>query len=111
MVYLMGLMYIAGGIYHFVQPRFYIKMIRNFLPYPAFIVYLSGVIEILLGIGICIPATRSLAAYGVILLLIAIFPANINMAWHADQWKYSPIILWLRLPLQFLLIWWAYQYV
>ena len=85
-------------------------MVENFLPYPLAIVYISGVIEILLGIGVCIPETRQLAAIGIILLLIAIFPANINMALHPERWKFSKTMLYLRLPLQLVLIYWAWLY-
>ena len=108
--YLMGFLYVVAGLNHFRDPKFYVKMIQDFLPYPLEIVYLSGSIEIMLGIGVCIPATRSISAIGIILMLIAIFPANINMAIHAEEWKYSPFLLYLRLPLQLLLIYWAYLY-
>jgi uncharacterized membrane protein len=86
-------------------------MIPNFLPCALEIVYISGIVEIVLGIGVCIPATRSISAMGIILLLIAIFPANVNMALHPHEWKFSPLLLYLRLPLQLVLIYWAYLYI
>lgn len=107
LVYVMGVFYVIAGLNHFINPNFYKKMIQNFLPYVTQIVYISGVIEIMLGIGVCFYETRSLSAIGIILLLIAIFPANINMALHPEKWKFSPIMLCLRLPLQLLLIYWA----
>ena len=106
----MGVLYILAGINHFRNPRFYLKMLEGFLPYPNALNIISGAAEIILGIGLMIPATRSISAWGIILLLIAIFPANINMALHTEQWKFSPVALYVRLPIQLLLIWWAYQY-
>lgn len=108
LVYIMGLFYVIAGINHFLYPDFYKKMIQNFLPFPLAIVYLSGLVEIILGLGVCIPETRSVSAIGIVLLLIAIFPANINMALHPQDWKYSPLALYIRLPLQLVLIYWAW---
>jgi len=110
LVYIMGLFYVMAGINHFLYPSFYQKTIQNFLPYALGIVYISGIIEIILGIGVCIPATRGISAIGIILLLIAVFPANINMAMHAQDWEFSPILLYIRLPLQLVLIYWASIY-
>lgn len=110
LIYLMGIFYVVAGINHFINPYFYKKMIESFLPFPMEIVYLSGFIEIMLGIAVCIPSIRSYAAIGIILLLIAVFPANVNMALHPEKWHYSPFLLYLRLPIQLLLIYWAYLY-
>jgi uncharacterized membrane protein len=109
-LYLMGAAYVLAGLNHFLRPDFYMKMLEGFLPYPKALNYISGAAEILLGIGVMIPATRKLSAWGLILLLIAIFPANINMAIHASEWNFSAAMLYLRLPIQLLLIGWAYQY-
>src|SRR6201987_954184 len=101
-LYVMALAYIAAGIYHFVAP---------YLPYHMELIYASGVFEIALGLLLLPASTRVYAAWGVIALLIAIFPANIQMAVNFYQRK--NLYLWvaiLRLPLQFLLIWWAYIY-
>ena len=110
LVYVMGLFYVGAGFNHFWHPGFYKKMIEGFLPYPMAIIYISGAIEILLGILVCIPETRRLAAFGIILLLLAVFPANINMALNPKDWNFSPLSLYLRLPLQIVLIYWAYLY-
>lgn len=110
LVYVMGLVYIVAGLNHFRQPEFYEKMINGFLKYPIEIIYISSLAEILLGIGVCISATRQWSAFGIILLLIIIFPANLNMALHPADWKFSKISLYLRLALQLLLIYWAYLY-
>ncbi len=81
-----------------------------YLPYHNFLVMLSGLAEVVFGALLFFPATRSWAAWGIILLLIAVFPANLYMAYGAKFQDLSPWIRWGRLPLQFVLIWWAFQY-
>lgn len=101
---------ISAGIYHFVNPRPFVKIVPSFLPYPLALVYISGFFEIAGGVGLLIPQTRTAAAWGLIALLIAVFPANVNMAVNQISFgttPHSPIMLWLRLPLQALLILWA----
>ena len=100
----MGLVYTFAGINHFVHPDFYIKMLEGFLPYPGALNMISGAIEIILGIGVMLPQTRKISAWGIVLLLIAVFPVNINMALHPNEWNLSTIGLYLRLPIQLLLI-------
>lgn len=108
----MACFYVFGGIMHFVSPKFYVKMMPSYIPYPNFWVVFTGVLEILLGIGLFFEQYRSLIALSIIGLLVLVFPANINMALNANKFrKLPPLFLWLRLPLQFVLIWWAYQYV
>lgn len=109
-LYLMAFVYIGAGITHFVNPRMYLAIMPPYIPAHQLMVALSGVAELVLGIGVLLPATRSLAAWGIILLLIAVFPANLYMVTsdkfaHLPQW-----ILWARLPLQGVLIWWAWKY-
>lgn len=110
LAYLMGVLYIVAGVMHFVFPAPYLKIMPKILPYPLGLVYLSGLAEILCGVGLFFDQTRIPAAWATIALLIAIFPANINMALHPDQFNISPWLLYLRLPLQIVLIWWAHQY-
>lgn len=110
LVFLMGAAYIFAGINHFWHPDFYLKMLAGFLPYPEALNIISGAAEIIVGIGVMIPQTRRISAWALIVLLLAIFPANINMAIHANEWSFSAAVLYLRLPIQFLLIWWAYLY-
>lgn len=109
---LMAVLYIVAGLNHFRMPEFYVSMMPPIFPEPHFLVLLSGVIEIALGAGLLIPRTRKLAAWGVIALLIAIFPANFymfqeRMGIFADvpEW-----VLILRLPFQLVLLAWAYVY-
>src|SRR4051812_42968362 len=110
-LYVMALVYIAAGVYHFVAPGFYKKIMPTYLPYHMELIYISGVAEILCGLLLLPASTRVYGAWSVVVLLIAIFPANIQMLVNFYQRK-NPY-LWiavLRLPLQILLIWWAYIY-
>jgi len=110
-LYLMALLYFLAGINHFRTPKFYIKIIPPIFPNPKNINKLSGAAEIVLAVLLCIPATSSVAAWGIILLLIAIFPANIYM--YANENAALGFPKWarlLRLPLQIVLLFWAYQY-
>ena len=108
---LMAILYILAGSMHFLRPKVYLRIMPPYLPAPALLVQLSGIAEIVVGILLLIPATRVLGAWGVIALLIAVFPANVYMlqkggaAFHLPQW-----MLVVRLPLQLVLIAWAWVY-
>lgn len=107
----MALLYFLAGINHFRTPHFYIKIIPPFFSNPKFINTISGIAEIALAIFLCIPQTSGLSAWGIILLLIAVFPANIYM--YANEEASLGFPKWarlIRLPLQVLLILWAYHY-
>ena len=108
--YFLGVIYVLAGVNHFWHPTFYTNMLEGFLPYPAALVIISGIAEILCGLGLLIPATRKAAAWGPIALLIAVFPANINMAMHPDQFHLPAAGLYARLPIQLLLFWISYLY-
>ena len=111
LLWLMGVAYVLAGANHFAHPDFYIQMMPSYLPWQAFLVQLSGVAEIALGLGVLVPRTRRLAAWGVVALLLAVFPANLNMALHPDAFPdVSKMALYIRLPIQLLLIGWAYWY-
>lgn len=108
---LFALFFVAAGVNHFINPAFYLNIMPPYLPWHYALVIVSGVAEVVLGVGLLIPKTSRYAAWGLILLLIAIFPANIHMATHPELYpNIPPIALWLRLPLQLLLILWAYWY-
>ena len=110
-LYLMGIIYILAGINHFRNPRLYVKIIPPYFPNPKLLNNISGIAEIILGIGICIPALTVISAWGIIALLIAIFPANFYMFTDKKAGMGLPkIILLLRLPMQIVLIFWAYYY-
>lgn len=105
----MGAFYIIAGINHFFNPEFYLKALEGF-PFYSLLNIISGLAEIFLGIGVCFTATRKISAWGIILLLITIFPGNINMAIQWQHWGSSIIPLLVRLPFQLLLIWWAWKH-
>lgn len=108
---LYGVLFIAAGANHFINPGFYLRMMPGYLPWHAELVALSGIAEIALGALLLVPRFQVAAAWGLIALLIAVFPANLNMALNAEQFStVSPTALWLRLPVQALLIAWAYWY-
>ena len=105
----MAFLYVVAGINHFVDPNFYLQMIPDYLTFPKLLIILSGVAEIFLGLLLLIPKTQKFAAQGLILLLIAIFPANIYMFQKGSSYfPFSDLSLLLRLPAQVVLISWAY---
>ncbi len=108
-LYVMSLLYLVAGFNHFKNPDVYLKIIPPFLPVPSILNAVSGAIEMGLGMLLIRPESRSLAAWGVILLLIAVFPANIYMySLGGDTFGLPDWALLLRLPVQVLLIAWAY---
>jgi len=117
LLYVMGPAFVLAGVLHFVVPELYVQLIPPFFPAPLALVYLSGLAEIAVGIGLLIPRTRRYAAWGTVALLIAIFPANIYMATHGVVIEGMPgggdpseFVRWGRLPLQGVLILWALWY-
>ena len=111
-VYLMSFFYINIGIKHFTSPDWLMPIMPPYLPFHVELIYISGVFEIILGLGLIFKTTRYLAAWGLILLLIAVYPANIYLAFNADAQRELNIshftASWLRLPLQFVFIALAY---
>jgi uncharacterized membrane protein len=105
-----AMLFLAAGAWHFVAPAFFVKIVPPYLPFPRELVFASGVFEVVLGMMLMIPQTTRLAAWGLIALLIAVFPANIYMYQHSELFEVRPLILLLRLPLQVLLIAWAWVY-
>lgn len=110
-IVLLALLFIAAGINHIVSSGFYLRIVPPYLPWPLALVYVSGFFEVAGGIGIAVPRLRRVAGWGLIALLVAVFPANIHMVIHADDFPTFPFwALVARLPLQGLLIawvWWA----
>jgi uncharacterized membrane protein len=110
-LYVMAELYILAGINHFINPTFYFRIIPPVLKYKQLINSISGAAEIFLGI-LLLTSYRPVAAIGVITLLIAVFPANVYHLMQKGAGMKVPVWgLWLRLPAQGLLIWWAWQYV
>lgn len=106
-----GMTFIFTGISHFVAPDTFMKLMPPPIPEPLLMIYISGFFEILGGIGLIVSKTKRLAGYGLILLLMAVFPANVYVARENVQlggfMNYS-FYQWFRLPLQFVLIWWVW---
>lgn len=104
--------FIAAGVTHFVAPAYYQAIIPSYLRHPAALVAVSGVAEVAGGLGLLIPRLRAAAGIGLIALLVAVFPANVEML-RLSRGRgvagWVELLLWLRLPLQALLIWWARQ--
>jgi uncharacterized membrane protein len=111
LLYVMAVLYVAAGVYHFVNPRFYQKIMPTYLPWHTSLVYISGVCEIVFALLLLSESTRPVAAWLIIILLIAVFPANIQMT--VSFWQKQRPTLWIalvRLPLQLVFIWWAWIY-
>ena len=106
--YLLAIFMIGAGTMHFVRPDFYIKIMPPYLPWHLELVYLSGFFEAALGLLLLVPRFSRLAAWGIIALLIAVFPANIYVYQHQELLPASPLVHLLRLPLQAVFILWAY---
>lgn len=100
------------GVSHFFVPNSFERIVPSWIPAPRLMVYISGVAEIAGAIGLLVPALRRYAGWGLIALLVSVFPANINMLQLARESNASAahqLLLWMRLPLQPLLIWLVYQ--
>ena len=106
--YLLAIFIIFAGTMHFVNPAFFLKFMPPYLPLHKELVLLSGVAEVLLAVLLLVPQTSRMAACGIVALLIAVFPANLYLYQHQDILPATPIIHFLRLPLQGLFILWAY---
>jgi uncharacterized membrane protein len=106
------------GVLHFTHAEVFASVVPSYLPAPTLLAYLSGACEIALGLGLCLERTRVLAAWGLIALYIAVFPANLHMALHPDvalpgiptHMRPSALGLWIRLPFQLVFLYWAHLY-
>lgn len=107
--YFLAVFFVLAGLNHFLNPRPYLAMMPSWLPFPNFLNYLSGAAEVAGGVGVLLSRWQRAAGWGLIILLVAIFPANIHIAlngWEGvqvERW-----LLWARLPLQFVLVAWVY---
>ena len=105
---LLAFFMMVAGIMHFVRPEFYLKIMPPYLPRHWELVYLCGVAEFVLGALLIPQSTRKLAAWGIIAMLIAVFPANIYLFQHQEILPASPLVHLARLPLQAVFIVWAW---
>ena len=108
-IVIMSLFYIVAGINHFINPDWFVRIVPPILPFKAALVYVSGVFEIVLGSLLIFPKTRFIAGWGLILLLLAVYPANIYVALsNGKAMNITPMMAWGRLPFQFIFIGLAY---
>ena len=106
-----ALFFIGAGVNHFIRTDFYLRMMPSYVPMHLTVVQVSGVAEFVLGVLLLIPQTMVVAGWGLIALLIAVFPANVQMALHPETFpEMRPTVLYWRLPLQAVMIAWAYWY-
>ena len=108
--WLLAAFFVATGTLHFVKTGMFVRMVPPGFPAPLVLDYISGACELLGAIGVLIPRLRRAAGFGLIVLLLAVFPANISMAFHPAAFSdiASPATLWWRLPLQFVIIAWVW---
>jgi uncharacterized membrane protein len=109
---ILALLFIGAGSLHFIIPQTYVRIMPPYIPAHEAMVKISGICEMLGGVGLLFdPPIRTLAAWGLVALLIAVMPANIYMATNHGSFSDIPVwVLYLRLPLQLPLIWWAWLY-
>ena len=108
--WVLALFFLAAGANHFRMPATYLAMMPSWLPCPGALNAISGVAEMLGGVGLLLPAVRRAAGWGLIALLLAVFPANLHVALLGQMpgFDFSPAILWLRLPFQAVFIAWVW---
>jgi uncharacterized membrane protein len=107
----MAAAYVLAGINHFVHPEMYLAIMPPWIPAHSFLVFFSGILELVLGVLLLPLCTRRVAAWGLVILLLLVFPANMQMMINYNREGHP--LLWLavlRLALQIPLLWWAYQY-
>lgn len=111
-LYIMAGIYSFAGLMHFIKPKMYMRIMPNYLPNHKALVYLSGFVEILLGIGLCIPALKVISIYSIIAMLTVFLLVHFYMLSSEKASAGIPKwILILRLPLQFVLMYWAFIYL
>ena len=107
--YALGVFFILGGINHFLRPALYLSIIPGWVPFPQLANWVSGGAEIAGGAGVLTPTFRRVAAWGLLALLLAVFPANIGMALHGVAgYRIPALVLWGRLPFQAVFMAWVY---
>jgi uncharacterized membrane protein len=108
----MAVLYIFAGLMHFIRPKIYLRIMPRYLPNPKLLVGLSGLAEILLGTGLCFSVTKEYSIYGIIFMLTIFLLVHFYMlssekaAVGLPKW-----VLILRIPFQFVLMYWAYSYL
>ncbi len=112
-LFVMAAVYIFAGIMHFITPKIYMRVMPRYLPKHKFLVYLSGGFEIILGIALCITTLKNIAIYGIIAMLL-VFLVTVHFYMLTSKKAAAGIPKWiliLRIPLQFVFIYWAWLYL
>ncbi|MCF4100997.1 hypothetical protein L1I30_04920 [Gillisia sp. M10.2A] len=111
-LYLMAILYFVAGVNHFIKPRMYMRIMPRYLPAHKTLVFLSGLAEMILAVALCFPTTKNLSVYGIILMLLVFLLVHFYMLSSEKAGAGIPKwVLLLRLPIQFILIAWAYYYL
>ncbi|MBJ6107550.1 DoxX family membrane protein [Hymenobacter sp. BT523] len=105
----LALLFVAAGVWHFAHPATYLAIMPPQLPQPLALVYASGIFEVLGGLGLLLRPTRKLAGWGLLALLVAVYPANMYMALIHEKLGIPGWVAWGRLPLQLPLLWWVWR--
>jgi uncharacterized membrane protein len=108
--HLAGPFFVLAGVLHFVKPRLYLRIVPPYVPAPEAMVYASGMAEIAGGAGLMIPRYRRLAGWWLVATLVGVFPANLHMALHSEDYRDVPggaLALWARLPFQVAFVAWV----
>lgn len=111
-LHVLSALFVAAGVLHFAIADSYVRIVPPWLPAPRALVYVSGVCEVAGGVGLLLPSTRRAAAVGLILLLLAVWPANFQMLLNAREAGAPPwwqALLLARLPLQLVLACWVWR--
>jgi uncharacterized membrane protein len=109
---LIATFFVIAGVAHFASPATYLPLMPGYLPWHLPLIYISGLAEIAGGIGICFKRTRRIAGWGLIALLVAVFPSNVHMLMNQVPINGKQVpewIFWIRLPLQGVLMAWIYS--
>ncbi|ADY28335.1 MULTISPECIES: DoxX family protein [Cellulophaga] len=111
-LYLMALLYVIAGIMHFIKPKIYTRIMPRYLPKHLLLVHISGIVEVVVGVGLLYTPTKNLAIYTLIAMLIVFLLVHFYMLSSKKAAAGIPrYILLLRIPLQFALMYWAYYYL
>jgi uncharacterized membrane protein len=111
MKYLLALFFVVAGVNHFLNPEFYTNIMPGYMSWHYELVIISGVTEILAGVLLAIPKTSRIGAWAMVAMLLAFMPVHVHMIMNATQYSDVPLVLlWVRIPLQFVFILWAWWF-
>ena len=111
-LYAMATLYIVAGMFHFIKPKMYLRIMPNYVPNHKLMVFLSGIAEVILGISLCFPLLKNVAIFLIISMLFIFLSVHIYMLTNKKAAAGLPRwALILRIPMQFVLMFWAYSYL